>query len=417
MSEINKPEASFFGIQDSLEIGTGDTSLLNSLFAEEIGDVSELEKIDSPPSPKQSTKKAEPSISKEDISKEDEDKKAPLTGESLINSLFDETDEEEEEEENSTATQNVDNLEEEDKKEDISIFSTFSKDLFKIGAFTKEEGEEDIAISTPEEFLERFNVEKQKGAKQIVDDFLSGFGEDYKQAFEAIYVKGVNPKQYFSSYNEIVDYSNMDMTKEENQIKVVTRMLADQDFEQEDIDSEIEKLKNYGDLESTSAKYHKAILKKDVQKLKNIEQENERQLNEKRQIKQQYTQAVQSTIEEKVKTKEFDGIPLSANMAKKLNEFLLVEKYKDKNGNLLTDFDLAMLQLKNPENHQLKVKVGLLLKTLEEDPTLSTIKKTGITKQTDTLFSEVARMGRKSTQGKTNTNSSNLSSNIFSKNL
>jgi len=50
-----------------------------------------------------------------------------------------------------------------------------------------------------------------------------------------------------------------------------------------------------------------------------------------------------------------------------------------------------MLDLKKPENHATKVKIALLLKVLEKDPTLSTIQKTGVTKKTDTLFSEVAR--------------------------
>ena len=47
--------------------------------------------------------------------------------------------------------------------------------------------------------------------------------------------------------------------------------------------------------------------------------------------------------------------------------------------------------MKRPENHATKVKIALLLKVLEKDPTLSTIQKAGVTKKTDTLFSEVAR--------------------------
>ena len=39
----------------------------------------------------------------------------------------------------------------------------------------------------------------------------------------------------------------------------------------------------------------------------------------------------------------------------------------------------------------MKVKVGLLLKILEKDPTLSTIQKSGVSKKTDQLFGEVAR--------------------------
>jgi hypothetical protein len=46
--------------------------------------------------------------------------------------------------------------------------------------------------------------------------------------------------------------------------------------------------------------------------------------------------------------------------------------------------------------------VGLLLKILEKDPTLSTIQKSGVSKKTDQLFGEVARQVTKS---KTSTSS------------
>jgi hypothetical protein len=39
----------------------------------------------------------------------------------------------------------------------------------------------------------------------------------------------------------------------------------------------------------------------------------------------------------------------------------------------------------------MKVKLGLLMKMLEKDPTLSTIQRTGVTKKSNELFGEVAR--------------------------
>jgi hypothetical protein len=44
----------------------------------------------------------------------------------------------------------------------------------------------------------------------------------------------------------------------------------------------------------------------------------------------------------------------------------------------------------------MKVKMGLLLKILEKDPTLSTIQRTGVTKKSNQLFGEVARQVTKS---------------------
>ena len=69
---------------------------------------------------------------------------------------------------------------------------------------------------------------------------------------------------------------------------------------------------------------------------------------------------------------------------------------KTPTGEMLTEFDRTILDLKRPENHEKKVKVGLLLKILEKDPTLSTIQKTGLTKKSNELFGEVARQAQKS---------------------
>lgn len=413
-----------FGVEDTVELGSGNAQLLNDLFNEDVpASTDELEKIENePPAKKEETSATPPPASpktkvvKKEEGKDDDDDDlektvTELSGQDLIDSFLSDEDEEEEEENEDPLINKKEEEEEGDNKKDTSIFASFAKDLFNIGAFTKDEGEEEVEISTPEQFIERFNLEKKKGADQMIDEFISNFGEDYKSAFEAIFVKGVNPKQYFSSYNEIVDYASLDMTKEENQIKVIKRALSDQGFDPEDIDSEIEEIKNYGDLETKSAKYHKAIVKRDVEKLKQIENDSQRIQTEKLQMKQQYIQSVQSTIQEKLKAKEFDGIPLSGGMAKELTEFLLADKYKTKNGELLTDFDVAIMQLKKPENHLMKVKVGLLLKTLEKDPTLSSIQKSGITKKTNELFSEVNRIGKKTAKASVSTANINSNSN------
>ena len=165
----------------------------------------------------------------------------------------------------------------------------------------------------------------------------------------------------------------------------------DQGFEGEDVDTEIERLRNYGDLEVVATRNHKVLVKKDAIKMQEMEQKAQYELAQKANIRNQYITNVQTVIQEKLKAKEFDGIPVNPKIAGEVQEFLLVDKYKTASGELLTDFDKAILDLKRPENHATKVKIALLLKVLEKDPTLSTIQRTGVTKKTDQLFSEVAR--------------------------
>lgn len=293
-------------------------------------------------------------------------------------------------EENKITTKDLTESDEAQKNEKINQFTALANDLFKIGIFNKEDDEE-INIDSPESFKERFEFEKKNAANEIIENFIGQFGEDYQKAFEAIYQKGVNPKEYFSIYNEVISYAELDMTIEENQIKVVKKTLTDQEYDVDDIDSEIERLQNYGDLETVANKHHKVLIKKDALRLKILEEETEKQNKLKEQNKNLYYNNVNRLLEEKIKSKEFDGIPLTPTIANEIKNYLLVDNWKLTSGETLTDFDKDILDLKKPENHNKKIKIALIIKMLEKDPTLSSIKKSAITQATNSLFSEVVK--------------------------
>jgi len=284
---------------------------------------------------------------------------------------------------------------EEGEGEDNSQFRALGKDLFKLGILTTQEGEEPPEIENAEDLLKSFNEEKKKGAVSVVNNFIGQFGEDYQKAFEAIFVKGVDPKQFFSTYNETVDFADMDLKNEANQESVVRTMLGEQGLEPEDIDEEISTLKEYGDLEKKANKFHKVLVKKKAQKLQEMEDKSEKEQQQKAALRNEYTQNVQSILQDKLQKKDFDGIPINTNIANELQDFLLVDKYRTSSGENLTDFDRTVLELKRPENHEKKVKVALILKMLEKDPTLSTIQKSGVSKNSNKLFEEVARQRTK----------------------
>jgi hypothetical protein len=403
---LDNPSFGNFSIENTMEMGMGNADLLNDLMSPETatGSPDDIKNIDEPtPSvPEKKAVKGTPAPLEEK-----EEEKVD------IQSFLYADDEEEEEADTKevkkpTTPKTEESSEEgsDEEEETVSQFTALSRDLFKLGVFSKEDDEEDTPVSTPEEFLERFNLEKKKGAIEVVNNFIGQFGEDYQQAFDAIFVKGVDPKEYFGTYNQIKSFSEMDLSQESNQVAVIKQALADQGFEAEDITTEIERLKNYGDLESVSTKHHKVLVKKENAKLQQMEQEQEKQLQQQQAYKQQYVANVQTVLQDKLKQKEFDGIPLNPKLASELQDFLLVDKYKTSSGETLTDFDRTILELKRPENHEMKVKVALLLKIIEKDPTLSTIQKTGITKKSNDLFGEVARQASKSSVKSSNSKSS-----------
>ena len=397
-----------FSIQDTMEMGMGNQELLNDLMGPEtsttnpddIQDIATPDKTtESAPAP---AKKAAPAVIEDDSKDKEENIK------SLQDFLLGDDKEEEEEEDETPAptktktpkaeapTEETIEDDEEGEEATESTFSSLAKDLFKLGVFSSDDDDDEEPISTPEEFLERFNAEKKKGAIEVVNNFISQFGEDYQQAFDAIFVKGVNPQDYFGTFNKIQSFAEMDLADENNQVSILRQALVDQGFEPEDVTTEIERLKNYGDLESVATKHHKVLVKKEAAKLQQLEQQKEQQLQAQAQYKQQYVANINHVLQEKLKAKEFDGIPLNPKIATELQDFLITDRYKTPTGEMLTEFDRTILDLKRPENHEKKVKVGLLLKILEKDPTLSTIQKTGLTKKSNELFGEVARQAQKS---------------------
>jgi len=387
---LETPSFGSFSIENTLEMGAGSSELLNDLLAPETS-------TSSPDDISTIIKEVDEPVTKKVTTTTEETTKEPEKEKSIEDFLYKETEKTEEEStDDSVNEKETSSAEDENEPTTSSKFQALANDLLNLGVFSKEEGEEGITISTPEEFLERFQSEKKKGAIEVVNNFIGQFGEDYQQAFQAIYVKGVDPKQYFTAYNNIASFSDLDLTKEDNQVKVIKQALADQGFEPDDIETEVERLRNYGDLETVSARHHKVLVKKEATKLQDMEQKAEQELQQKALIRNQYITNVQAILEDKIKTKDFDGIPINPKLANEVQEFLLVDKYKTASGETLTDFDKTILELKRPENHAMKVKVALLLKMLEKDPTLSSIQKAGVSKKTNQLFNEVARQVEKS---------------------
>jgi tRNA A58 N-methylase Trm61 len=398
-----------FSIQGTMEMGMGNQELLNDLFSPETStsnpdDVTPIIKdADSPEAPAApAVKKGKDIVPPKSVDGKTDDEK--LEGQSMIADFLSDDDDDTEDDDNTPAPAAkakapADALADDDNDDDDTPqgtqFTALANDLYKLGVFTSDD-EEPETVNTAEEFLERFNEEKKKGASEIVQNFIGQFGEDYQEAFDAIFVKGVNPKDYFGVYNQVVNFAEMDLSNEDNQTKVIRQALTDQGFDPEDVDTEVERLKNYGDLESVAAKHHKVLVKKEAAKLNQLEQKSEAELQQKAQIRNQYIKNVQDILNDKVKSKEFDGIPINPKLATELQDFLLVDKWKTPTGETLTDFDRAILDMKKPENHAMKVKLGLLMKMLEKDPTLSTIQRTGVTKKSNELFGEVARQVTKS---------------------
>lgn len=320
--------------------------------------------------------------------KEKKDDAAEAGRKALENTLFADKDDDEEEDGKSKDLKN--NSQEVklpgSESADDDTYTTLGKDLMRLGVFTKnsdDESEENIEIKNPEEFLERFNLEKKKGAISILDTFLGQFGEEYRNMFDAVFVKGVKPNDYLTSFAKIESIQSLDLTDENNQERVMRAYYKDLKLDDTKIDDKIQKLKDYGDLEEEAKTYHGVLLNKEQEVAATIIQQKEDELNKEKERDVTTTKSYQRILSEKLKSQEIDGVPLTQKDAEDVLAYLTNKPYKLASGEKLTEYDKDLLELNRPENHELKIKLGLLLRKKLD---LTSVKKTTISKKSDALF-------------------------------
>lgn len=365
-----------FSVVDTIE--TDDAGL--AAFLE--GDPDEIERNAPPATPDPAKKSTDKKEVEEPSEKFEED-------ESLYNYLN-----EDEEEESPAAPSNSEeeDEEEEDEQEEGSeaeIFRAFTEELISDGIFTLDEGEE-LSISSTEELKQRLFYEKQKGAAEIVEKFVSKYGEEYEDLFDKVFVKGMSPKEYMSSFVKMGDIEGMDLDDEDNQEFLVRESLKAEGRSPEYIERRINKLKDYGELEEEATEAKKFLLAKEKEKIEAAAlavQEEQRKRQAEREF---YINEVEKLLSEKVKEKNFDGLPIDRKTAQELGDYLTKEKYK-LGSELLTEFDKDLLELKKPANIEFKAKVALLVRKLKEDPSLRKLINKQISNSKDSFFETVVK--------------------------
>src|SRR5581483_1745479 len=271
-----------------------------------------------------------------------------------------------------------------------SIYTTIAKELVSYGIFSPEEDEEgnalDPQIDSPEEFLERFQVESRRQAADVIDKFLEKFGPEYKDMFENVFVRGVPPADYLSRFSKIEGIENTDLADEANQERVVRELYRSEGRSAEYIEKRITQLKNYSDLADEAAEAKRILVEREKKAIEEAAGKKQAEIVAKQRMRSEYVNNIARIIQEKAKAKEFDGIPVTEKFANEVFGYVTQEKYQTPDRQLLTEFDKDILDLNRPENHALKVKMAMLLQIAKTDPQLTKIAKKAVSKETNALF-------------------------------
>lgn len=373
-----------FGIQESTEMSSA--QIFDLMESDEKVDPSKLEKAGKPEKKKKVVQKIE----------EDEDEDEDLTSqeEGEVENLLDKMEKEEEPVKKKVVQEKEPEESEEEEgegeEESHNPFNSISKQLFELGIFTFDDSDDEVEITNGEDLRDRFEYEKKKGVTQVLENFLARKGQEYKDMFDAVFINGVSPREYLQAYADVEDFRNANLESEHVQKKVIAEAMRLQGFDEEDIEDEVAKAEQYGDLEDKAKKYHKMLVKKQEEKLKDIETKEQAKTQEEVRKDAYYRESLTKILTKKIQEKEFDSIPVTQEMAQSTMDFLYTKKWKTPAGKLITDFDKEILELDQPENYEYKVKVGLLLNLLKKDPELKSLQRKAITKESNNVFSELA---------------------------
>lgn len=262
-----------------------------------------------------------------------------------------------------------------------SPYSVFHKTLLEQGIFTSEEDEEEI--NTAEKFLERFQLEANKKANEQLSSFLSRFGQDKIDFFNAVFVNNVDPVEYFQIDQQIQSVRSIDLETVENQEFIISQYYKGLGWPETKIKKQLKRLEEDGETEEEAKEAHQTLLRKEEEQLQILLHQQQQELMLRQQQQQHYNNNIGAILNSKLKDKDFDGIPVTDKVAKSTLNFLTAEKWQLPTGEKLSDFDKWIMDLKHPDNYELRIKVALLAQNGFD---FSKIKSKAITEKTNKLF-------------------------------
>lgn len=309
------------------------------------------------------------------------EEKEPETVEDPL-SLFEEEEEDTKEDKKETETPTE---EPEDEEDEVNNFEEISKGLVNLGVFSFEDGEE--IPKDGNAFADKFKQAARKQAEFELSDFLTKNHPENIDLFNAIFINGVKPSDYLPKYNESKSLESIDLENEASQKYLVTESLKAKGLPADKIQARIDKYIERDELKEEAEIAYDKLSKEIESNLRNQEIEAQQAQQRKVQQHNDYVNAIVNVYTEKTKTKTFDGIPLNDKQRDEVIDFTTTQKWRLQDGSLATDFDKFLIDLKHPQNIELRAKVALLAKNNFD---LTKIKSTAISEESDKIFNTLA---------------------------
>lgn len=268
-----------------------------------------------------------------------------------------------------------------------NVFQEIADNLVEMNLFVPEEGEEKVIVGSAEEFADRFQKSYQKGAVNHIEQIVGQYGPEYAEAFDAIFVNGLSPKEYYTRSAQIQNYEELNLESEDAQKQVYRDYMTRQGLPTERIEAKLQKMIDLGELEEEAKDYHELLVASEKQELQQRTEQAAQHQEQQANAVAQYNSLLVSTIDNKLKDKQIDGIPLTPAKAESVKKFISAPAYKLPNGSTITSLEHFWYEIQRPENIELKIKVGLLA---QEGFKTESIAKKVITDNSNKLFQNLS---------------------------
>lgn len=252
-------------------------------------------------------------------------------------------------------------VEESEEDEEIEIdYGQFANLLASEGIFTDEELE-GVEFKDSSDIL---NLIKNKGvteAEQNIKDFFEQAGQDAYDAYQAVILEKVSPEEYFTKSAKVASFEDMDLEYEENQEKVLRQYFKNRGIEDEAINARIERLKNIDELHSESEFAKDELVKKEKSDIEIMVKRAKEEAAAKEQESKMFADSISAKIEDALKQKQFNGLPVTKQAADKAKDYLTTIKYRDKKtGDLYTELQYFLLDIQKPQNIDRLISLALM---------------------------------------------------------
>ena len=259
-----------------------------------------------------------------------------------------------------------------------NIVSVTSK-LAEAGLISLFEGEDDLSKYTAEDYEELFKMNikqiQDKNLQETQQQIFQSLPPELQQAMNYVYNGGQDLKGLFQALGAAQEIQTLDVSNELGQENVVRAYLQAMQFgTPEEIEAEINGIKDRDELEKKAQQFHPKLEERQNAVIQQRLQFQEQQKNMREQASQQYAQSIYETL----KPGTLNGIDLTQKQQDLLYAGLTQANYPSSNGGQTNLFGKILEDIQWGENRNHALLAEMLLLATDREAYHEQIRKSAV---------------------------------------